>query len=163
MGGYYSIDASAATVFLDSAPCLASLQPSPAQNGRAVTALLNRQDAVSVPEIFEEVASYPGSGARAVFTAVGAALAACPRFRFEFNGTAVSAPLATMSIPPVGDTDQAWTANFTAGGASYQAQIGVVLDGRQVLVVAWIDTSAGSDPIMGSFASTLSLAIGKLA
>lgn len=163
MGGYYSTSSAAAATFLDSAPCLASLQPSPAEDGRAATALLNLEDSGSVPVIVEEVASYPGSEATGVYGAVTSALGTCPAFSFAFNGAHLSTSLTTSTIPPVGDADRVWTATFSSGGASYVLQLGVVLDGQQVLVVVWIDSAARSNAIMGSFASTVSLAIGELA
>ncbi|MDA8047642.1 MAG: hypothetical protein M0Z30_20825 [Actinomycetota bacterium] len=99
MGSYYRIDAAAASVLLDSAPCLAVLQASPAQSGRALTALLG-PGRRSVPTIVEEVASYPGAAARAVFESVVSALDACSSLSFDFGGQVVTASVARSSIRP---------------------------------------------------------------
>lgn len=162
MGGYYRIVPSSAVSLLDSAACLAPLQPSPAQSGRALTALLG-PDSYSVPTIVEEVASYPGSSSRQVYNSVVTALGACSSLSFSFGGSPATSHLSPSDIPPVGDADHVWAGSFSAGGASFTIQLGVVLDGQDVLAVIWIDRIPPSDPIMGSFVSTVSLAIGKLA
>lgn len=162
MGGYYRVDAASAVAFLDSAPCLAALQASPAQSGRALTALLGPDDR-SVPTIVEEVASYPGSGAQAVFGSLTSALEACSPLTFSFGGTPVTASVSPSSIPPVGQADREWAGSFQAGGSSYTVQYGAVLQGTDVIALVWIDSSPPSDAVMGSFVSTLTLATGKLA
>jgi hypothetical protein len=164
MGGYYRVTPTAAASLLDSAPCLAALQPSPVQSGRAATALLG-PDSHSVPTIVEEVASYPSTSSRSVYRSVAASLDSCPSLSFDFAGTTVTSRLARSSIPPVGDADQVWAGTFAdpGAGASFTVQVGAVLDGPDVLAVIWIDTVAPSPAIMGTFTSTLSLAIGKLA
>lgn len=162
MGGYYRVVAANGASLLDSAVCLAALQPSPAQSGRALTALLG-PDSHSVPAIVEEVASYPGSSSRSVYNSVAAALGACSSLSFSFDGVPVTSRLAPSNIPPVGDADRVWSGSFTAGGSAFTIQVGLVLDGQMVLALVWIDRDPPSDPVMGSFTSTLSLAIGKLA
>jgi hypothetical protein len=162
MGGYYRVVPAAAASLLDSAPCLAAVQPSPAQNGRALTALLgpNRH---SVPYLVEDVASYPGARSGAVYRSVVTSIDACPSLTFGFDGAAVTVRIAASSIPPVGDADQVWAGSFAAAGASFTFQLGAVLDGPAVLAVIWIDSVPPSPAIEGNFTSTVSLAIGKLA
>ena len=63
----------------------------------------------------------------------------------------------------MGDADRAWSGTFTSSGDRFTFQVGVVLTGPDVLAVIWVDSVPGSDPVMGNFVSTLSLAIGKLA
>jgi hypothetical protein len=162
MGGYYHVAPAAAVALLDSAPCLAALQASPAQAGRAVEALLG-PDSYSVPTVIEDVASYPAAAAGSVYRSVVASVAACPSLAMDFGGRAVSAQLQAASIAPVGDADRVWSGTFDYGGAPFSLQLGVILDGPDVLTVLWIDTVPQSDPVMGNFASTVSLAIGKLA
>jgi hypothetical protein len=162
MGGHYRVRPSAATDLLDSAPCLAGLQPSPAQSGRAVTALLG-PDNRAVPEIVEDVASYAGGASQPVFQALARSVQACSSLSFSPSGTRVAVRLAPSDIAPVGDADQAWTGSFSDAGSTFTFQIGMVLDGPEVVTLMWVDTVPGSDPVMGSFTSTLSLAIGKLA
>lgn len=162
MGGYYRVVPSSGEALLDSSPCLAEFQPSPAESGRALTALLG-PDSHSVPTFVEEVASYPGTSSRPVYESIVAALDACSSFSFSFGGTATTARIAPFSIPPVGDAVRVWAGPFTADGSAFTIQLGVVLDGQDVLALIWIDSNPPSDPIMGSFTSTVSLAIGKLA
>ena len=162
MGGYYRVDAASATALLDSAPCLAVFQASPSQSGRAATALLG-PDTHSVPMFVEVVQSYPGATAADVYRNIVTALGGCPRLGFGFGGTVVQAPITPTPIPPVGDADQVWSGDFSYSGQNFSAEIGVVLTGRSVLGLLWIDTVPPSAAIMGNFTSTLSLAIGKLA
>lgn len=162
MGGYYEVDPQVAAAVFDSAPCLAALQPSPYEAGRAATALLG-PDRHSVPTIIEEVASYPGAGSGSVFRAISGSLTACRSLSFDFAGTPVTSRMAESTIPPVGDADQVWAGQFAYAGQSFTVDIGLVLDGPEVLSVIWLDSVPASNAVMGSFASTLSLAIGKLA
>lgn len=162
MGGYYRIVPSYATSMLSSAPCLAALGATASQSGRALTALLG-PDEHSVPTIVEEVSSYPGETSRSHYERAVGGIGACTDFSFEFGGPRVSAHLRPSAIPSVGDAERVWSGSFTAGGASFDMEIGVVLDGQEVLSLVWIDSVPPSDPVMGSFASTVSLAIGKLA
>ena len=162
MGGYYRIDPSQAAAILNSAPCLAGLQPSAGQAGRADTALLG-PDLHSVPTIVEVAASYPRGAAEAVYRDVVAAIGACPRFAFSFGGSTVSVPLLAGTIPPVGVADQVWAGSFPYGGVTLRLQVGVVLDGQTVLALMWIDSIPPAAAIMGDFPSTLSAALGKLA
>lgn len=160
MGGYYRVVPQATTDLLAAAPCLTVLDDGPGQGGRALTGLLGPDDH-SVPAIYEVVLSFPGAGAASAFRALAAAVASCRGFAFGFGGATVHASLRTESIPPVGDDDRAWTGSFGAFGASFTVQIGAVLVGHELLALAWVDTVPSSDPVMGSFASTVSLAIGK--
>ena len=162
MGGYYREVPSVGQTTLGGASCLAVLQPSADQGGRAVTALLG-PDAYSVPTIGEEVASYRGTGAGAAYGALVKEVSACPSFTLSFGGRTVTSRLAPTGIPPVGDADRVWSGGFGYGGSSFSLEAAVVLDGQDVLVVVWVDRVPPSDPVMGSFTSTVSLAIGKLA
>ena len=162
MGGYYRVDSASATAVLDSSPCLAVFQAAAAQSGRAVTALLG-PNAHSVPMLVEVVQSYPGATAADVYRNIVTALGGCPQLGFDFGGGMVQAPLSHVAIPPVGDSDQVWSGTFDFSGQSFSAEIGVVLTGRSVLGLLWVDTVPPSPAIMGNFTSTLSLAIGKLA
>ena len=162
MGGYYRVDPASATAVLDSSPCLAVFQASVAQSGRAVTALLG-PNAHSVPMFVEVVQSYPGATAADVYRNIVTALGGCPQLGFDFGGGMVQAPVSHVAIPPVGDSDHVWSGTFEYSGQSFSAEIGVVLTGRSVLGLLWVDTVPPSPAIMGNFTSTLSLAIGKLA
>lgn len=162
MGGYYRVDEASATALLDSAGCLAVLQPAAGQSGRAVTGLLG-PDANSVPTVVEVVASYPGSVAADVYRNVVAAIGGCPSLAFTFGGTPVRAPITAGSIPPVGDSVHVWSGRFDIGSLAFSVQVGAVLAGRTVIGLIWIDRVPPSAAVMGNFTSTVSLAIGKLA
>lgn len=173
MGGYYRVVPAFAAALVASSPCLSRLAaPPPATggappampttSGRALTALLG-PDEHSVPTIVEDVASFPGATARPGYDAVISALSACPVLSFDFGGPTVTARLAATAIPPVGDADRVWSGSFHEEGSTFSIQVGVVLHSDEVLAVVWIDSSPPSDPVMGSFVSTLSVAIGKLA
>jgi hypothetical protein len=162
MGGYYRISADFAASFLASSPCLALLEPSPGQAGRAVTGLLG-PDEYSIPTIVEAAVSYPGAASDSAFGEASRAVGACPAFGTVFGSARVSVPLAAYNIPPVGDADQVWQGRFTYEGAQFTFQIGLVRDGQTLLALVFIDSVPRADAIMGNFASTLSLAIGKLA
>lgn len=162
MGGYYRVHPGAAEALLDSSACLASLQPSPAQAGRAVTGLLG-PDLYSLPAIVEVVDSYRGASPAAVYRSVVAALGSCRTLSFAFGGQRVSAPLAPLALAPVGQADAAWAGRFSYSGATLAVQLGVDLDGQDVVSVVFIDRVPPLDAIMGNFPSTLSLALGKLA
>jgi hypothetical protein len=160
MGGYYHPSPQTLLSFLGSAPCLAALQPSPAQSGRAVQALVTA-DSFAVPQIFEVVSSYPTTRAASVYGSVTAVLDSCRSFSFAFNGIQQRGRLAAASLPAVGDKVQAWSVPFSAGGDQLVLDMAAVLQGDDVFFIGWADRAAGSDPIMGSFQSTVSLAIGK--
>lgn len=172
MGGYYRVIPAFAAALVASSPCLSRLAspppparggtPVPAPSGRALTGLLG-PDEHSVPTIVEDVASFPGATARHAFDAVTSALSACPVLSFDFGGPTVAARLAATAIPPVADADRAWSGSFSEEGSAFSIQLGIVLHSDEVLALVWIDSSPPSDPVMGSFASTLSVAIGKLA
>jgi hypothetical protein len=116
-----------------------------------------------MPMIVEEAASYPGSQPTSVYASAARALAGCPDLSFAFSGTPVRARLTASTIPPVGDADQVWAGTFSYAGAVFSLQLGLVLDSPLVLAVVWVDSSPPSRAVMGSFTSTVSLAIGKLA
>lgn len=162
MGGYYRTTPASASALFASSPCLAAAAGPAAPAARAATALLG-PDAYSVPTIVEAVASYGGRGATAAYQAAVKGLAACPELTFGFGGDTVHAALRPRSIPPVGEADAVWAGQFGAFGATFSVQVGTVLQGQDVLLLAWIDIVPPSGAIMGSFVSTLSLAIGKLA
>lgn len=171
MGGYYRVVPSFAAGFVASSPCLARLAappptggpvPVPAPSGRALTGLLG-PDEHSVPTIVEEVESFPGATARAGYDDVTSALSACPVLSFDFGGPTVAVRLAATAIPPVGDADRVWSGSFAEEGSAFSIQLGIVVHSDEVLALVWIDSSPPSDPVMGSFVSTLSVAIGKLA
>lgn len=162
MGGYYRTVPGFGDALIASSPCLALIGRAGAQSGRALTGLLG-PDEHSVPSIVEEVASYPGASARSHFDAAVAAIGACATLSFDFGGPTVTARLAPVAVPPIGDADQVWSGSFTAEGASFSIELGTVLVSDEVLALVWIDSVPPSDAVMGSFVSTLSLAIGKLA
>lgn len=162
MGGYYQIVPSNATDLLASAPCLAALQPAPDQSGRSTTALVG-PDLYGLPAIVEVVQSYPGAAAAAVYQAMAGAISSCPSFSLDFDGTHEEVTLQTAVIPPVGDRDQVWQGTFTYGARSVLLQIGVALSSQEVVAMVYLDSVPASAAIMGTFPSTLSAAIGKLA
>lgn len=167
MGGYYQVSTKAASTFLGSAPCLASLQPGHSQDGHSqdghAAEVLYGPDLYSVPEMVEVVSSYPSSSATAAYRDVAGSIGGCRPLSFDFGGSRVGATLTAGSIPPVGNADRVWSGRFTYQGRSMSVQLGVVLAGQTVISIVWIDTVPGSDPIMGNFVSTISVAIGKLA
>jgi hypothetical protein len=160
LGGFYAVSASAANALLDSAPCLAGLAPSAAQSGRAVTGLLG-PDAGSVPDITEVVISYPGATAGAVYRSLTATLQACPAFGVAVGGTRVAVPLAAANLPAVGDASRLYQGEFHLNGRREQLGIAMVLAGRNVLTIAYIDTVPPSNALFGDLPSTVSAAFGK--
>lgn len=164
MGGYYQIEPAAGAAVFDSASCLAELRASPGQSGWAYTALIG-PNLYGVPTIVETAVSYPGSSAASVYRALVETMSskACTTFGFQFYGTAEKVPVTRFTIPAVGDSDSVWHGQFSLPGRTEEVQVGLVLHGRIVLNMVYVDTVPPSDPIMGSFVSTLSNAIGKLA
>jgi hypothetical protein len=116
-----------------------------------------------MPQVIEVVASYASPGAQRTYDHVIGVLDRCPGFPFESGGRPVTSEIAPGTIADVGDADHVWSGSFTTAGAAFTLQVGVVLNGPDVLALVWVDGSPPSDPAMGSFASTVSLAIGKLA
>lgn len=161
MGGYYRVAPSVGASLLASAPCLAPRQAT-APIGRAATALLG-PDRYSMPTIVEEVSSYPAPASGRAYRSAVAAMDGCPSLSFDFLGTSVTARVAPARIPSVGDADAVWGGSFAYGSSSFTVQVGLVLDGPDVLAVIWMDTVPPLNPVMGDFPSTVSLAIGKLA
>lgn len=163
MGGYYQIEPTTAAAVLGSAPCLAGLRPSPAQSGRAASALVG-PNLYGVPTFVETAVSYPGSSAQSVYRALVATMAskACTNFGLQFSGTSEKVPMTPAPIPAVGDADSVWQGQFQLPGRTEKLQVGLVLVGQIVLNLIYVDTVPPSDPIMGTFVSTLSNAIGKL-
>lgn len=163
MGGYYQVrPADGATLLGTGCLAVTGPGPGPGRSGYALTALLG-PDSHSLPMIVEAVSSYPAASAARQYGAVVAALGGCPSVTFDFGGTTVVTRLAPEQIAPVGDADQAWAGTFSFDGGACHMQVGTVLDGSDLITVVWIDSVPGGDPVMGSFVSTLSLAIGKLA
>jgi hypothetical protein len=162
MGGYYRVDPPVAASIVASAPCLAGLEPSASQVGRAGTGLLG-PDLHSVPTIVELAASYRGQKPATIYRDVVTAVDACPSFGVTFGGSRLAVPLEAVQIPPVGMADSAWSGTVAYSGVTLRLQLGVVLDGHTILALMWIDTQPPSAAVMGNFTSTLSLALGKLA
>ena len=160
VGGFYRVnDAYAATV-LATAPCLAGAGPSPSQNGRAVVGLVVP---AGHPAITEVAASYPGATAERVYESVNQAIAACVAFPVNLGGESVTVHMSPQSLPPVGDASSAYRGTFNAAGRDQALQVEIVLDGKIVLVVVFVDTVPASNPIYGDLPSTVGAAIGKLA
>jgi hypothetical protein len=160
LGGFYAVRPDVGAALLDSAPCLAGLSPSPSQSGRAVTGLVG-PDYGPVPEILEVVMSYPGSAANGVYQSLTTAMQACSSFAVSLAGTAVRVPIASESMPTLGDRSAAWQGQFTIGGRTQQLGVAVALSGQKVFCVMFIDTVPRSNAIYGDLASTVSAAIGK--
>lgn len=160
MGGYYRPSNAALDGLVNSDPCLAALQPSPEQAGRAAEGLVTA-DQDQVPQIVEIVASYGGTAPAAVYDSTVAAVNACAHFGFTFNGTAVSGPLSAEPLATSADQATAWRVPFQYLGQACELQMALVRQGQDVLFLAWADTDAGSPAIMGSFASTVPLAVGE--
>jgi hypothetical protein len=161
MGGYYRSSPSSLAGLLDANPCLAALQPSPAQAGRAAEGLTTG-DLYSVPQIIEVVESYSGNQPAAVYDSTMAAIGACTTFGFDFDGSAVSGRLAgDHTLTTSAQEAKAWSVPFSYGGTAFDLQMALVLQGQDVFFVAWADTAVPSNAIMGSFGSTVTLAIGE--
>jgi hypothetical protein len=160
MGGYYRPSPGALDGLVDSDPCLATLQPSPAQGGRAAEGLVTA-DSYQVPQIVEIVASYAGTTPMSVYDSTVAAIKACAHFAFAFDGTDVSGSLGPEPLATSADESTAWRVPFEYEGQGCDLQMALVRQGQNVLFLAWIDTVAPSPAIMGNFASTVPLAIGE--
>ncbi|HET9076337.1 MAG TPA: hypothetical protein VFN68_05355 [Acidimicrobiales bacterium] len=161
LGGHYTADPGAAAAVLASAPCLAGLEPSPSQAGRAATALLG-PGAHSLPAVVELAASYSGREPAAIYQQVVAAVSACPAFGLGFGGATLSVPLTPSALPPVGVADSAWAGMVPFAGSNLAVQLAVVLDGHTVLGL--LRLGPGPVPAAGSggFAAALATAVGKL-
>lgn len=161
MGGYYKASAGALSG-LTANRCLAVFQSLPGQVGRASEGL-ETGDLYSVPQIVEVVESYAGLGAGAGFDTAAAAIAGCPDFSFDFDGSPVSGPLRPDSLTVSAQSERAWSVPFTYRGTAFELQMGLVLQDDEVLFLAWTDTdpASRSEAIMGDFPSTVTLAIGE--
>lgn len=160
LGGFYRVNDPYASTVLSTAPCLAGVGPSQAQNGRAFVGLVVPG---GHPAITEVAASYPGSSAEQVFHSVSDALAACTTLSANLKGEQVNVRLSAQSNPPVGDASSSYGGTFSAGGRNWSLQLEVVLDGKIVLLVVYVDTVPPSNAIYGDLPSTVGAAIGKLA
>lgn len=162
MGGYYRSVPGAASSLLDSTSCLTPVKGPGRPVGRAATSLLG-PDSYSMPTVVEEVTSYPVASSRAGYEEAVSGMQACHFLSFDFEGAVVSARVALSTIAPVGDADTVWAGSFGYGPDRFSIQVGLVLDGPDVVLVVWMDPVPPLNPIMGDFASTVSLAVGKLA
>ena len=160
LGGFYRVNDPYASNVLSTAPCLAGVGPSQAQSGRAIVGLIVPG---GHPAITEVAASYPGSAAEQVYQSVNQALAACTAFSVNLAGSVVTVPVSRQNLPPVGDASSAFGGTFTNSGRTETLQLEVVLDGKIVLVVVYVDTVPASNAIYGDLPSTVGAAIGKLA
>ena len=160
LGGFYRVNDPYASTVLSTAPCLAGLSPSQAQNGRAFVGLVVPG---GHPAITEVAASYPGSSAAQVFHSVNDALAACSAFSADLEGQQARIQLSPQNTPQVGDASNSYGGTFTVDGKTRSLQLEVVLDGKIVLLVVYADTVPPSNAIYGDLPSTVGAAIGKLA
>lgn len=160
LGGFYRVNDPYASTVLSTAPCLAGVGPSQAQNGRAFIGLVVPG---GHPAITEVAASYPGSSAEQVFHSVNDALNACTTFSANVEGEQAHVQLSPRNNPAVGDASSSYGGTFSAGGRSWSLQLEVVLDGKIVLLVVYVDTVPPSNAIYGDLPSTVGAAIGKLA
>lgn len=162
LGGYYRVNRAAGAELLHSAACLGPLGPSSGPVGEASEGLVG-PDEGGLPFIGEIVASYPGSAAAGVYGSLNAALRACHLFSADIAGALVRVPLQEGAIAQRGEASSEFGGSFSAGGRQETLQIGLALQGADVICVVWVDLAAGTNPIMGDLPSTLSAAIGKLA
>lgn len=160
LGGFYRVNDPYASTVLSTAPCLAGVGPSQAQNGRAFIGLVVPG---GHPAVTEVAASYPGSSAEQVFHSVNDALTACTTFSANLAGDQAHVQLSAQSNPQVGDESSSYGGSFNAGGRNWSLQLEVVLDGKIVLLVVYVDTIPPSNAIYGDLPSTVGAAIGKLA
>ena len=160
LGGFYRINDPYAAALLATAPCLAGVGAAQVQDGRAFTGLIVPG---GHPAVVEVAVSFPGSGSAEVFQSVNAALTSCTSFSADLGGTEVSLPIVPEQVPAVGDASAAYSGKFSVAGGSESLQVAVVLDGKIVLLVVYIDTVPPSNAIYGDLPSTVGAAIGKLA
>lgn len=160
LGGFYRVDQAYASTVLTTAPCLAGMAPSQSQSGRAYVGLMVP---AGHPAVTEVAASYPGSTAEQVYQSVKAVLAACSGFAVDLDGAGVRVQISHQDIQAVGDASAAYGGTFPVGGRTESLQVAVVLDGKIVLVVVYVDTVPASNAIYGDLPSTVEAAIGKLA
>lgn len=160
LGGFYRVNDPYASGVLSTAPCLAGVGPSQAQSGRAFVGLVVPG---GHPAITEVAVSYPGSAAEQVYQSVNQTLAACAAFSVNLEGSGATVQMTRQNLPPVGDASSAFGGTFTVSGRSETLQVEVVLDGKIVLVVVYVDTVPASNAIYGDMPSTVGAAIGKLA
>jgi hypothetical protein len=162
LGGFYRVNAGAASALVRSAPCLAGLGPSPSQSGSASTGLAG-PDAGGLPFITEIGASYPGGTAAGVYQQVVAALKACSTFSATIEGVTDHVPLSEGNLQQLGDASTEFEGTFSSAGRTQKLQVGVALSGQNVICIVWVAPTSGYNPIYGDLPSTLSAAIGKLA
>lgn len=160
LGGFYRFNQAYASTVLTTAPCLAGVGPSQSQSGRAYVGLMVPG---GHPAVAEVAASYPGSTAEQVYQSVNTALAACTSFAVDLDGAGVRVQMSHRDIQAVGDASAAYGGTFTSSGRTDSLEIGVVLDGKIVLLVVYVDTVPPSNAIYGDLPSTVGAAIGKLA
>lgn len=160
LGGFYRVNDPYASTVLSTAPCLAGLSPSQAQSGRAFTGLVVPG---GHPAITEVAASYPGASSAQVFNSVNDALAACSAFSANLDGQQARVQLSAQNTPQVGDSSSSYGGTFSVDGKTRSLQLEVVLDGKIVLLVVYVDTVPPSNAIYGDLPSTVGAAIGKLA
>jgi hypothetical protein len=86
-----------------------------------------------MPQVIEVVASYASPGAQRTYDHVIGVLDRCPGFPFESGGRPVTSEIAPGTIADVGDADHVWSGSFTTAGAAFTLQVGVVLNGPDVL------------------------------
>ena len=160
LGGFYRVNDPYAAGVLDSTPCLAGAGPSQAQNGRAFVGLIVPG---GHPAVTEVAASYPGATSEQVYHSITETLGACSAFPVDLGGTQVTVHLTGQNLPTVADASSAYGGTFNASGRNQTLQVEVVLDGKVVVVVVYVDTVPPSNAIYGDLQSTAAAAVGKLA
>lgn len=160
LGGFYRVNDPYAEGVLSTAPCLAGVGPSPAQNGRAVVGLMVPG---GHPAVTEVAASYPGATAVQVYHSINQSLAACTAFPVSLGGDRVTVHITPQNLPQVADASSAYGGTFNASGRNQSLQVEVVLDAKIVVVVVYVDTVPPSNAIYGDLQSTAAAAVGKLA
>ena len=162
LGGFVRPYPAAGAALLASAPCLAGLAASPAQDGRALTGLFGGYGE-GLPVIVEVVSSYPGGEAGAVYRRLASALLACKTLVVSFDGQTVRVSMARSSISLFDEASTVIQGHFTANGRAQQVGVAVALRGQTILGLVYIDAVPPAFPILGDLQSTLVTAAGKMA
>ncbi|HET9691166.1 MAG TPA: hypothetical protein VFP61_08430 [Acidimicrobiales bacterium] len=146
---------------LTSAPCVAGLVRGGA-SASAATALIGTTGP-GLPTVVEWLGAFPGTAARAAFSAASAELLACPSFAVQVEGGAQVARVARSTVGPYDIASAVVRGTFTAGGRPQQLGVAVVRSHQVVMALVYVDGVTPVHPTFGDLRSTLVTCAGKLA
>ncbi|MDQ6840282.1 MAG: hypothetical protein M3137_18590 [Actinomycetota bacterium] len=161
LGGYYHPTPAESAPQLARSGCLAPLGH-PAGTARQAVQFLEGPYFGGLPLINEQLDAFSSvDAASSAYRSLAASIGACTAPAVAVYTSSVRVALTPLTIPGLGDQDNAVHGTYRLHGRTEELTVAVVRTGSTIVVFAYADTMPVSNTILGDVSSTIRAAVGK--